>query len=265
MTLPRPLRLPRPHMQSQPCGPTSPATRSGAKMTAAARSATLPAACTRIRLSLPTSANCGQRSATPPPSPRQPGAGRRPGSVPVRPRHTASGPGVRLLAGFQRSLSGRPQGCAGGCLLSPAGRGRRAGEPGVPRPRCAVPGRAARGAPVPGHRPGPARAGRHARRRPGHRPPVPHRVRGQRPGGAGARPRTAHQHPRGEMRLPRRRRARPRGNPESRSPAPGLHPAHGHHPGRCPPFPGRLRQPSRRPWPRWPPRWRQAASWRSPT
>ena len=90
-------------------------------------------------------------------SPKAAKPDRQPGSVAVRSRDAASGPGVRLLAGVQGPLSGRPPGRPAGCRASSAGSGRRAGEPGVPRPRGAVPGRATRGAPVHRHRPGPAR------------------------------------------------------------------------------------------------------------
>ena len=71
----------------------------------------------------------------------------------------------------------------------------------------------------------PAHRQQHASGRPGGRPAVAHRLRRQRPLGAGARPRTVGQRSGGRDRLHRRRLARPGQDPACRCADVGLHPA----------------------------------------
>ena len=68
------------------------------------------------------------------------GAGR---AVVLRHERGASGPGLRLLAGRQGQLRRRPGGRRAGDRGQPGHRARRPGEPGVPGPGGALPGRRA--------------------------------------------------------------------------------------------------------------------------
>ena len=102
-------------------------------------------------------------------------------------------------------------------------------------PRGQVPGGRGRDAAVPRHRHRPAHREQHARGGPVRRAGVADRLRGQRPAGAGARPRPADQQPRGRyLRLPGRRHQRTRRHPGDRRQPARLHAAgrahaHGDH------------------------------------
>jgi len=143
------------------------------------------------------------------------------------------GTGVELLARRQRPL---PRGPGNGRLRPPGvpgdGRGRPRG-PRVPHPRRHLPGPAGHPS-VPGRGHRAAHPQQHPRGRPGRRPQGPHRLRRQRPDGAGPRARPAHRPRGGQRALRRRRSVRARESPGRCTRAPGLRPAHrpddpGHH------------------------------------